>query len=106
PARPLRSTLVPYTTLFRSQAGTPRRAGQDRQVERVLHREILEAEERRPLDPAGREDGRLVEVGAVGQGRRQEILVLQRVALGGPDEGGVVEHVLTHRGPQQEADVE
>src|SRR5207244_6457740 len=60
------------------QASTPRRAGQDRQVERVLQREILEAEERRPLDPAGREDGRLVEGGPVGQGGSMELLVLPR----------------------------
>src|SRR2546428_9301848 len=63
--RPPRSTLFPYTTLFRSQ------------VQRVLHGKILEAEERRPLDKAGREDGRLVHIGIVAQRGPQEVLVLR-----------------------------
>ena len=44
--------------------------------------------------------------GRVGQRRAQKVLVLQCVTLRGEQERRIIEHVLSHRRPDQEADVE
>src|SRR6266849_3509892 len=88
------------------QAGTARRAGQQRQVQVISDRDVLQAYERRILDPEGREDRRLVNPDRIVQRGPEEILVLERVALRGIDERRVVEHVLSHCRADQEAQVE
>src|ERR1051325_9283074 len=62
--------------------------------------------ERSILDPLGRENRGLVNSRRIVQRVAQEVLVLERVALRHVDQGRVVEHVLSHRGADQEADVE
>ena len=80
--------------------------GESGQGELVIHREVLQAQVRALLDPPRREDGRLPDPRRVVQRRGQEILALQRVALRGVDEGGVIEDVLSHLGPDEGADIE
>src|SRR3712207_8351705 len=68
--RPPRSTLFPYTTLFRSELGEPRAEGAERRAADreadLRDGEIAAAQQRhRPLDPARHEVGvRRLAVGA------------------------------------------
>src|ERR1044072_3889114 len=87
-------------------ARTAGRARQHRQVQGISDRDGLQPQERSILDPLGRENRGLVNSRRIVQRVAQEVLVLERVALRPVDQGRVVEHVLSHRGADQEADVE
>src|SRR5205814_548368 len=58
------------------QPGAARRTRQQRQIQVISEGDVLQAHERRILDPARREDRRLVNPGRIAQGRPQEVLVL------------------------------
>src|SRR5205807_7109700 len=88
------------------QPGTSGRSAEQRHVESVVYREILQPHKRGAFDPAGRVNGRLVDPGRIAQGRGQEVLVLQRSALRTEHERGTVERVLPDGSPEEEADVE
>src|SRR3712207_7445529 len=56
--RPPRSTLFPYTTLFRSEPQRPERVAHDRELVRLLHAErLLDRARLRPVRQPGRMQG-------------------------------------------------